>query len=98
MLGPLELTAPIGRGGMGTVWKGRWLPLEMPVAVKVIHSRDPLILRSFNNEIRAVAGLQHPNIVTVYHQGRIPAEVAARSDGRLPTGALYLVMELVEGG
>ncbi|MFT5687153.1 MAG: hypothetical protein ACI8RZ_008110, partial [Myxococcota bacterium] len=83
---------------MGTVWHGIWLPLKMPVAVKVIHSREPRILGTFHNEIRAIAGLHHPNIVTIYHQGRVPQGVAARSGGQLHAGALYLVMELVEGG
>ncbi len=98
LLGPLELTTPIGQGGMGTVWHGHWHPLGLPVAVKVIRSQDPRILGTFHNEIRAVAGLNHPNIVSIYHQGHIPAGVAARSEGRLHAGALYLVMELVEGG
>ncbi|MDG1481447.1 MAG: protein kinase [Myxococcota bacterium] len=98
LLGPLELTTPIGQGGMGMVWRGHWHPLNLPVAVKVIRSQDPRILGTFHNEIRAVAGLNHPNIVSIYHQGHIPEDVAARSAGTLHAGALYLVMELVEGG
>lgn len=78
----------LGTGGMGLVFKGRHKGLDLPVAVKMIRSgawSRPEDLVRFQLEARAVAGLNHSNVVRVYDYGQ--------HDG-LP----YLVMELIEGG
>jgi len=100
-LGPFELLAPIGRGGMGEVWEGLHRERDLPVAVKVLTAegaRDERFLGPFRNEVRAVAGLDHPNIVVVFDHGEITAAAAAASDGRLQPGSPYLVMEWASGG
>jgi len=75
------LVAPIGRGGMGAVWRADDLELERPVALKRLHAggRDRLF-----REARTLAQLQHPNVVGVY-------EVVDHPD------APFLAMELVDG-
>ena len=65
-LGPYELVAVTGEGGMGTVWKARDPRLDRTVAVKV--SRDAFTER-FHHEARAVAALNHPNICQLYDVG-----------------------------
>lgn len=100
-LGAFELRHPIGRGAMGEVWAGTHRAHGVPVAVKIltgaVAERAGYAL-SFRQEVRAVAGLDHPNIVTVYDFGHIPEETAKLSGNRYPAGRPYLVMELVEGG
>ena len=84
----VELSHVLGSGGMGTVYVGRSIDLDRPVAVKVIHpelAQHESFARRFEREARALARLSHPNIVSCYHVGRT-AE-----------GARYLLMELVDG-
>ncbi|MEE3852430.1 protein kinase [Gordonia sp. LSe1-13] len=83
-----RVDAPIARGGMSAVYVGVDLRLGRSVAIKVMDERysgDPLFLRRFEFEARAVAGLKHPGLVAVYDQG-------------IDNGVVFLVMELVEGG
>jgi eukaryotic-like serine/threonine-protein kinase len=86
-LGPYEIVALIGAGGMGEVYKARDLRLGRDVAVKVMpasFAADPERLRRFEQEARAVASLSHPNILAVHdigqHQGR-PFMVSELLDG-----------------
>ncbi len=65
-LGPYEIVAPIGAGGMGDVYKARDTRLDRIVAVKV--SKEQFSER-FERETRAVAALNHPNICTLYDVG-----------------------------
>src|SRR6267142_6719708 len=65
-LGPYEVLAPIGAGGMGEVWKARDTRLDRIVAIKV--SQDKFSER-FEREARAVAALNHPHICTLYDVG-----------------------------
>ena len=65
-LGPYEILAPIGAGGMGEVWKARDTRLDRVVAVKV--SKDQFTER-FEREARAVAALNHPHICQLYDVG-----------------------------
>src|SRR5216117_3958508 len=81
-LGPYEILAPIGAGGMGEVWKARDTRLDRIVAIKT--SRTEFSER-FEREARAVAALNHPNICQLYDLGT------------LPTGGGYLVMEYIDG-
>src|SRR6266852_240448 len=65
-LGPYEILAPIGKGGMGEVYKARDTRLDRVVAIKV--SQDKFSER-FEREARAVAALNHPHICTLYDVG-----------------------------
>lgn len=86
-LGPYEVLAPIGAGGMGEVYRAHDARLSRDVAVKILpvgFSTDPERLRRFEQEARAVGALSHPNILAVYDTGT-------------HDGAPYIVMELLEG-
>ena len=65
-LGPYEILAPIGAGGMGEVWKARDTRLNRIVAIKVSRSE---FTERFEREARAVAALNHPNICHLYDVG-----------------------------
>ncbi|MGZ4824800.1 MAG: serine/threonine-protein kinase, partial [Terriglobales bacterium] len=86
-LGPYEILAPIGAGGMGEVYRAHDFRLGRDVAVKIIPSSfaaDANRLRRFEQEARAAAALNHPNILAVYDIG---------SHDECP----YIVSELLEG-
>lgn len=65
-LGPYEIIAPIGAGGMGAVYKARDTRLDRAVAIKVSNAE---FSERFDREARAVAALNHPNICTLYDVG-----------------------------
>jgi eukaryotic-like serine/threonine-protein kinase len=86
-LGPYEIVAPIGAGGMGEVYRARHVKLGREAAVKVLPpevASNPARLRRFQREARAASALNHPAIVTIYD---------IDEDG----GTTFLAMELVEG-
>jgi hypothetical protein len=86
--GKYKLEAPLGEGGMGTVYRATHLMLDKPVALKVIKGdpgRSPDVVRRFQREARAASNLNHPNIAAAYDLGQA-------SDG-----TLYIAMELVRG-
>ncbi len=86
-LGPYEILAPIGAGGMGEVYKARDERLGRDVAIKVLPehlSKNPDALARFTRESRAVAALSHPNILTIFDTGS-------------QNSASYAVTELLEG-
>jgi eukaryotic-like serine/threonine-protein kinase len=86
-LGPYEVLAPIGAGGMGEVYQARDTKLDRDVAIKVLPesvSRDADVLARFEREAKAVAALSHPNILGIFDFG---------THG----GTAYAVMELLEG-
>ena len=71
-LGPYEILAPLGAGGMGEVYRARDTRLGREVAIKVLpaaYSTDPDRLRRFEQEARALAALNHPNILVIYDIG-----------------------------
>jgi serine/threonine protein kinase len=88
LAGRYELHRPIGRGGMGTVYRATDRVLSRTVAVKVlppvVADADPVQLARFEREGRAAASLSHPGVVAVYDAG---SDDATR----------YIVMELVSG-
>jgi TolB-like protein/Flp pilus assembly protein TadD len=86
-LGPYEILAPLGAGGMGEVYRARDPRLDRDVAVKVLpepSAQDPKALARFHREVKAVAVLSHPNILAIYDVGT-------------DRGLSYAVMELLEG-
>ena len=86
-LGNYELSGKLGEGGMGEVWRARDHRLNRSVAVKILPAEvgsDPVRHSRFEQEARALAALNHPNILAVYDVGQ--------EDGRA-----FLVSELVEG-
>lgn len=100
-IGPFELHDIIGRGGMGEVWSGVHVAEGEPVAVKVLTqegARRQEYVEGFHNEVRAVAGLNHPHIVTPLDYGEISERQARDSAGKLLAGSPYIVMELALRG
>ncbi len=100
-LGAFQLTRLLGVGGMGEVWEGFHRTQGVPVAVKVItaaRARDPRYREAFRNEVRAVAGLDHPGVVMVFDQGELDAAAEQASEARMVAGSPYLAMELANGG
>ncbi len=88
VIGGCELLQQLGRGGMGVVFKAREISLNRPVAVKMILNGSlaaPAARQRFQAEAEAVAKLDHPNIVPVYHVGE-------------HEGQPYLCLKLIEGG
>jgi len=86
-LGDFQILSLLGAGGMGEVYRARDLRLERDVAIKVLPrfvSFDPERLRRFEQEAKAAAGLNHPNILAVFQMGT-------------HEGSPYLVSELLEG-
>src|SRR5437588_65544 len=71
-LGPYQILAPLGAGGMGEVYRARDLRLDRDVAIKVLpreFAQDPDRLVRFEREAKAVAALAHPNILAIYDYG-----------------------------
>jgi len=86
-LGPYEIVAPLGAGGMGEVYRARDTRLDRTVAVKVLPSHlssDSGVRARFEREARAVSSLSHPHICTLHDIGS-------------QEGVDYLVMEYLEG-
>ncbi|MCB9687619.1 MAG: protein kinase [Alphaproteobacteria bacterium] len=100
-LGPFDVSEPVGRGGMGSVWKGVHRESGVPVAVKILHrstTKDGTPPQSFKNETRAVAALDHPGIVWVFDTGVVDTEAAVASNGGMQDGSPWLAMEYASGG
>jgi Tol biopolymer transport system component len=86
-LGPYEIVAPLGAGGMGEVYKARDARLDRTVAIKILPTTlasDPTLHERFEREARAVAAISHPNIVAIHDIGR-------------DAGVSFAVMELLDG-
>jgi eukaryotic-like serine/threonine-protein kinase len=82
-LGPYEVVAPIGAGGMGEVWRGRDTRLDRSVAIKILpanFAENAQFKLRFEREAKAISQLNHPNICTLYD-----------------VGDSYIVMELLDG-
>src|SRR2546422_10489913 len=86
-LGSYEITALLGKGGMGEVYRARDTKLKRDVAIKILpdeFSRDADRVSRFQREAEVLASLNHPNIAAIY-------------DLQEANGGRYLVLELVEG-
>ncbi|HLN58332.1 MAG TPA: serine/threonine-protein kinase, partial [Thermoanaerobaculia bacterium] len=86
-LGPYEILAPLGAGGMGEVYRARDERLRREVAIKVLVSElsaDPARRKRFEQEARSASSLNHPNIVTIHDIGSTDSMV-------------YIAMELIDG-
>lgn len=82
-----KIIAKVGAGGMAEVYKAIDTVLDRPVAIKVLHrhfAEDEDFVSRFKREAQAAAGLNHPNIVSIYDWGR-------------QNGTYFIVMELLEG-
>src|SRR5271167_4952446 len=87
MLGPYEIGAPLGAGGMGEVYRARDTRLERTVAVKILpqeRSNDPSRKQRFEREAKTISSLNHPHICVLHDVGH-------------QDGIDFLVMECVEG-
>src|SRR5579863_7476269 len=86
-LGPYEITAPLGAGGMGEVYRARDTRLERTVAIKILPeqlSNDPIRKQRFEREAKTISSLNHPHICVLHDVGT-------------QDGIAYLVMEFVQG-
>ena len=86
-MGPYEIIAPIGAGGMGEVWRAKDTKLNRPVAIKFLSDdlADVNARRRFEREAQTASSLNHPHILTVYDAGDFE-------------GCQYLVSEFIDGG
>jgi len=85
--GRYRLVERIGSGGMADVWRATDPELDRDVAIKVLHenfARDSEFVERFRREASSAAGLQHPNVVSIYDRGTYE-------------GSYYIAMELIEG-
>ncbi len=81
-LGPYEIIAPLGTGGMGEVYQARDTPLERSIAIKIlpVHFADDAARRQrFEREAKAISSLNHPHICTLYDIGRQKALTTSSS-------------------
>src|SRR5467141_2735069 len=86
-LGPYEIVAPLGAGGMGEVYRARDTRLDRTVAVKILPSHlsnDPTLRQRFEQEAKAISSLNHPPICALYDVGH-------------QDGTEFLIMEYLEG-
>src|ERR1700745_2500551 len=87
LLGPYEILAPLGAGGMGEVYRARDAKLNRDVAIKILPealASDASARARFEREARAVAALSHPNVLSIFDFG-------------VDRGVPYAVMELLDG-
>ena len=86
-IGPYEIVAPLGAGGMGEVYRARDPRLDRAVAIKILlspHGASPAQLERFQREAQSLARISHPHICTLHDVGQ-------------HDGVAFLVMELLEG-
>src|SRR5579864_646246 len=86
-LGPYEILAPLGAGGMGEVYRAKDTRLDRTVAIKILPahlSNDPVRKQRFEREAKTISSLNHPHICVLHDIGH-------------QDGIDYLVMECMEG-
>jgi WD40 repeat protein len=104
-LGPYEILAPLGAGGMGEVYRARDTQLNRDVAIKVLPgalSNDAQYMARFEREAQMLAALNHPNIATVYgiEQGALVMELVEGADlkGPLPLDEAIAIARQIAAG
>jgi serine/threonine protein kinase len=88
IIGPIEIRQLVGIGAMGRVYRGFQKGIDRDVAVKILHrelSANPAVVSRFHREARVASRLAHPHVVHVL------------LTGQLPDGAMYMVMEYLDG-
>ncbi len=88
IVGPIEIRELVGIGAMGRVYRGFQKGIDRDVAVKILHrelSASPTVVSRFHREAKVASRLAHPNVVHVL------------LTGQLPDGAMYIVMEYLDG-
>ena len=112
-LGPYEILAPLGQGGMGEVYKARDTRLDRTVAIKVLPPEwadSPDMKQRFDREAQVIASMNHPNICKLHDvrlrpaRGASPRDAEREASAGVPasveedgTGVDFLVMEFVDG-
>src|ERR1700680_3208427 len=96
-LGPYEILAPIGAGGMGEVYRAKDTKVDREVGIKILPdavTREPERLARFEREAKVLASLNHPNIAQIYtvEQGALVMELV---QGEILTGPLPLETTLI---
>jgi serine/threonine protein kinase/tetratricopeptide (TPR) repeat protein len=101
-VGAWRVDAPLGHGGTSEVWAATHEHAGTPAALKVVRrdgTGDPRTrMASLHNELAAIVGLDHPNILRVYDRGVIDPKEALASGGRIPEGAAWIALERASGG
>lgn len=101
-MGPFALQKKLNDGGMSEVWRAIYEPDDLLVAVKLLNTPQNTQVRStlasFQQEVRALASLEHPYIVSVLDYGQVTEQEAHNSQGTLTIDRPYLVMEYANGG
>jgi len=104
-LGPYEIVAPLGAGGMGEVYRARDSKLQRDVAIKVLPAalaNDAQYMARFEREAQMLAALNHPNIATVYgvEQGALVMELVEGADlkGPLPLDEAIAIARQIAAG
>lgn len=94
-LGPFELSHLLDQGGLASVWAGIHRATRLPVAIKVLDAAvdDKVRTRALRDELRAMARLQHRNVVTVLDRGVVPPGV-----DQLRQGVPWMALEFAPGG
>ncbi|MEO6445225.1 MAG: protein kinase [Gemmatimonadaceae bacterium] len=100
-LGSFDVQHKIAAGGMGDVWSGEHNSQGVPVAVKVLRppgTRNERFRVLFRREVRAVAQLDHPGIITIFDIGDVSDASARASQGGVSAQSPYLVMDFMARG
>src|SRR5260221_7731884 len=104
-LGPYEIVAPLGAGGMGEVYRARDSKLNRDVAIKVLPAalaNDEQYMARFEREAQMLAALNHPNIATVHgiEQGALVMELVEGADlkGPLPLEEALAIARQIAAG
>ncbi len=100
-LGPYQIVAALGEGGMGQVYTARDTRLDRIVAIKVLPPQwaaDPVMKQRFDREAQTIASLKHPHICVLHDVGSVPAREAGLETSAGSAQSIdFLVMEHLEG-